>query len=159
MKIFATLLLFTLASAASAAFSSNQHRVFVSTPSSIWPRKTVGECMKPKSSIPTLSPTTTVDEAISLFLTFGVHSAPIVDENLMLLGMVSQFDFMGKEAFEGSLIPLGDHTSQEKLHLYMDAAKKICGTTVEDVMSTKVLTVKPSTGMREVRKRTLFFVV
>jgi CBS domain-containing protein len=94
----------------------------------------------------TLDPEASVDEAMSLLFNYGVHGAPVVTNDLKLVGMVSTFDFLWEEAFEGSLLPM--QGSAENIEKYISAAKKICGKRVEDVMVTELWEVTPKTTMR-----------
>ena len=125
--------------------NANAGRVFVSTPSKPNARK-VGDCM---STIPhTLSPDMSVDEAISKLLKLGYSGAPVVDPTSgELIGMVSAFDFLQKEA-GGALLPM--EGSLENIEAYVGAAKKIVATTVGDLMtSNRIVTVQPTDSMRD----------
>ena len=55
-----------------------------------------------------LHPDTSVDQAIVTLMGWGVTGAPIVDYHTSrkLLGVVSSYDFLQKEAFEGALLPM-----------------------------------------------------
>ena len=125
--------------------AANAGRVFVSTPSKPNARN-VGDCM---STIPhALSPNMSVDEAISKLLTLDYSGAPVVDPVTgELVGMVSAFDFLQKEA-GGALLPM--EGSIEDIEAYVGAAKRIVATTVGDLMtSNRVVTVDPSDSMRD----------
>lgn len=87
-----------------------------------------------------------VDEAIGYLLQSGESGAAVV-ENGKIVGMVTAFDFLQKEAFEGSLLPM--QGSAAKVEMYVDAAKKICGQTVADIMTPDPVTIHRTTGMRE----------
>mmetsp|Transcript_7067 Transcript_7067/g.14496 ORF Transcript_7067/g.14496 Transcript_7067/m.14496 type:complete len:274 (+) Transcript_7067:1643-2464(+) len=130
------------------AFSSSEGRVFVSTPPSKFPQKLVQDFMTPVPH--TVSPDTPIDQALQLFLQHGITGAPVViwpnDENQnndkasclpQLVGMLSSFDFLHQEAFEGSLLPM--EGSQETVTRYVHAAQRICGSTVADVMTSGVV--------------------
>ena len=134
--------------------AANSYRVFVSTPTSKFPKRTVGDCCQ--RTFLTLSSSTPVDEAMSMFLSLRVQGAPVVDagegngHKPTLVGMVSQFDFLTKEAFEGALLPLEQGGTRENLERYVSAAKKICGTVVSDVMTTSnLITITPETTMQD----------
>ncbi|KAL7460312.1 hypothetical protein ACHAXS_000773 [Conticribra weissflogii] len=118
--------------------SSSQNRVFVSTPakSSI---RIVSDLMTQDPF--TLSPQTSVDEAIVRLLAAGVSGAPVVErlkiteatatkkekyEN-RLVGFVSSFDFLPREEV-GSLVPVGDLENGE-------TARRILGQRVKDIMT------------------------
>jgi len=96
----------------------------------------------------TLSPDVSVDEAILTLMSWGVTGAPIVDERTgrKLLGVVSSYDFLQKEAFEGALLPM--EGSEEHVRQYVNAARRICGQSVGDIMTTNPRTVSPSDTMR-----------
>lgn len=96
----------------------------------------------------TLHPDTSVDEAIVTLMSWGVTGAPIVDENTSskLLGVVSSYDFLQKEAFEGALLPM--EGSSEHVQTYANAARRICGQSVRDIMTTNPRTVNPKDTMR-----------
>lgn len=106
--------------------------------------------------ITTLSPTSSTDEAMALLLVSGLSGAPVVVDvsdddatHKILVGVVSSFDFLQREAFEGSLLPMeGSRANVEK---YVHAAQKICGQIVQDIMTpaNQVKTVTPDTPMRE----------
>lgn len=90
--------------------------------------------------ITTLSPTSSTDEAMALLLVSGLSGAPVVVDvsdddatHKILVGVVSSFDFLQREAFEGSLLPMeGSRANVEK---YVHAAQKICGQIVQDIMT------------------------
>jgi CBS domain-containing protein len=144
MFLRSTLLLLVLF-APCDAFSGPQSRVFVSTPVSKLSKKRVVDCMTHNPCV--LRPNLSVDDAMSMLLNSGLHSAPVVDDEHQLVGMVSSFDFLQKEAFDGALLPMEGSTAQ--IEKYVAAAKKICGQTVRDIMSDYPVTVQPDTFMRE----------
>uniref|UniRef100_A0A7S3KZ82 CBS domain-containing protein n=2 Tax=Amphora coffeiformis TaxID=265554 RepID=A0A7S3KZ82_9STRA len=130
-----------------AAFSVENHRVFVSTPVSKWPKRFVGDCM---SEVPlTLKPSMSVRDAMATLYANSITGAPVVNSNYECVGIVSNYDFLWEEAFEGSLVPLEAEDSVEHLKAYAKAARKICAQTVEEVMSDNQLyTITPATTMR-----------
>lgn len=99
------------------------------------------------SPITVLRPDLSVDDAMSLLLQSGLSSSPVVDDDFRLVGMVSSFDFLQMEAFEGALLRMEGSSAQ--IERYVDAANKICGQRVEDVMTVDVRTVDPDLSMRE----------
>ena len=125
--------------------TTNAKRVFVSTPSKPNARK-VSDCMS--TILHTLSPTMSVDEGISQLLKYGYSGAPVVDEQTQeLIGMVSAFDFLQKEA-GGALLPM--EGTIKDIEVYVDAAKRIVATTVNDLMtSNRIVTVSPTDTMRD----------
>lgn len=126
-------------------FSIENSRVFVSTPVSKFPKRVVSDYMDPLGHV--LTPDMSVDETIQIFVNNNLAASPVVDRNYNLIGIVSSFDFLEKEAFQGALLPLGG--SQELVEKYVDAAKRICGQRVEDIMSVTPSTVSTCTSMRD----------
>lgn len=127
-----------------AAFGAQQGRVFVSTPVSDHPKKLVNDCMSPATHV--LTPDMSVDETMVMLLCNELSGAPVVDSENKVIGIVSSFDFLQQEAFEGALLPMeGSAANVEK---YVNAAKKICGRKIADVMSPNVATVFASAPMR-----------
>jgi CBS domain-containing protein len=135
------LLFFTCLVGAISAFSTP--RVFVSTPSK-HPARLVSDCMvqTPK----TLSMYESVEEAISKLLHYGYSGAPVVDDDGNLVGVVSAFDFLQKEA-GGALLPM--EGSSEKIEAFAGAARKIIATSVKDLMTANPITITPHASMRE----------
>uniref|UniRef100_A0A6V2JFU4 CBS domain-containing protein n=1 Tax=Ditylum brightwellii TaxID=49249 RepID=A0A6V2JFU4_9STRA len=134
------LLSFTNAVLTTQGFSS---RVFVSTPVNN-PTRFVEDCM-------TVAPTTlltdaTVDEAIGILLDLGYSGAPVVDDSGSLVGVVSAFDIIQKEA-GGALLPM--EGSVETVEGYASAAKKIIAKKVGDLMTENPITIGPNASMRE----------
>ena len=178
MRMFAVCLsvLVTLLPYTAAFAGTSSKRVFVGTPVSKYP-KHLGASSKPqcicgvtitpahyvRTKYPctictvsdrmtmnpkTLSPDTSVDEAILTLMSWGVTGAPIVDERTgsKLLGVVSSYDFLQKEAFEGALLPM--EGSEEHVKQYANAAQRICGQSIGDIMTTNPRTVSPNDTMR-----------
>ena len=128
-----------------SAFGMEPQRVFVSTPVSGFPKKTVRDCA---TQFPVaLALETSVDEAMSKLLSSGLSSAPVVDASRRVVGIVSSFDFLQKEAFEGALLPVSG--SREDVGFYAAAAQKIVAQSVEDVMTPNPVTIMPTASMRE----------
>jgi CBS domain-containing protein len=129
-----------------AAFAG-QGRVFVSTPVSNFPKRSVFECMSPIPKDHVLTPEMSVEDTMGVLLQNGLTGAPVVNQERLVVGMVSSFDFLQKEAFEGALLPMeGSAANVEK---YVEAAKKICGQSVFDVMTPNPRTISPNRPMRE----------
>ena len=95
-----------------------------------------------------LHPEESVDDAIHALVKWGVSGAPVVsrDDKRTLLGVVSAFDFLQKEAFEGALLDIEGST--EHVMSYIQAAKRIIGQQVQDIMTSDPRTVSPNTPMR-----------
>lgn len=139
-----SVLLIAAALACSNAFSVN--RVFVSTPAQTQQRL-VQDCMTPHPIC--LKTTDSVDDAIQKLLKLGFNGAPVVDPTTNnLVGVISAFDFLQKEE-GGTLLPLVQDGNAYDFQHTVDAARRICATTVEDLMTPNPLTISPTTSMKE----------
>jgi len=138
------LLLSLLVLGTSAAFAGN-NRVFVSTPVSNHPKRSVQDCMSPvKSKV--LKTGMSVDETMNMLLQNDLDGAPVVNDEFEVVGIVTSYDLIQREAFEGALLPM-DGTA-ENVERYVECARKICGQKVEDVMTPNPTTVSSATPMR-----------
>ena len=54
----------------------------------------------------TLSPQQSVQDAMAILYANSITGAPVVNHDLEVVGIVSNYDFLWEEAFEGSLLPL-----------------------------------------------------
>jgi CBS domain-containing protein len=127
------------------SFAVESSRIFVSTPASRSLSYRVSDFMDPIRFV--LRPDLTIDETLQIFLENDLSAAPVTDSDNNLLGIVTSFDFLEKEAFEGSLLPVGG--TQEMIERYIEAAQKICGQQVVDIMSRNLCTVSTETPMRQ----------
>jgi CBS domain-containing protein len=154
-KIFSLFLTLSIPSSLSLSIKNEvpktqqQQRVFVSTPVSVkkFPSsRYVSDWMDPIRFV--LTPDMSVDETLTMFVRFDLTAAPVVDTATKknVVGMISSYDFLQKEAFGGSLLSMGG--SQEMVERYVDIANKICGQKVEHVMTVKPITVLTTTPMR-----------
>jgi len=101
--------------------------------------------MTPRNKVHVLTPQTTSDEAISFLLTRGISGAPVVDpDSGKLMGIISSSDFMFKD-YSGALLNM--EGSEESLKGFVEVAQKICGTTVEELMSCNVFTIADTEPM------------
>lgn len=116
----------------------------MSTPVSNYPKKTVEECMSPANHV--LRTDMSVDETMSLLLGNGLSGAPVVNDDHEVVGIVTSYDIIQREAYEGALLPMDG--SAENVNRYVDFAKKICGRKVEDIMTPNPSTVSSRTPMR-----------
>jgi CBS domain-containing protein len=100
---------------------------------------------------PTLDPDETVEGAIKLFAESGVSGAPVVEDG-RLAGIVTEGDLIFRDAdikapgfldILGGFIPLGSWDE------YRTEALKSAGVTVDEVMTTEVITVSPGTNLAE----------
>jgi CBS domain-containing protein len=144
-SLFLYMLLNALSIDLVVSFGSQSNRVFVSTPVSNLPKRSVADCMTTLPKV--LYPNTSVDDTIAMLLNNGLLGAPVVNENMEIMGIVCSSDFLQKEAFEGALLPM--EGTSEMVQQYVDAAKKICGQKVEDVMTSNPITVLPNMPMRQ----------
>jgi CBS domain-containing protein len=125
-------------------------RVFISTPSKT-NIKIVSDLMTQNPF--TLSPQTSVDEAIATLLAAGVSGAPVVERlknadagrcdgnhvELRLVGFVSSFDFLPRE--ESGLVTLGEMEDSE-------TARRILGQSVKDIMTRNPVSVNTNDLMK-----------
>jgi len=133
------LLWLTSSSMTHAAFSN---RVFVSTPV-VHPQRVVGDCMTCDPL--TLTSSTSVNEAILFLLQQKLTGAPVLEGN-RLVGVISDFDFLTKEA-GGTLFPM--QGSKESVQNNVVAAQMIVAKNVGDIMTTSPITVDATNTMRE----------
>jgi CBS domain-containing protein len=103
------------------------------------------------SEWPTLGPDETVEAAIKLFAESGISGAPVVDDG-RLVGIVTEGDLIFRDAdikapgfldILGGLIPLGSWDE------YRKEALKSAGVTVDEVMTTELITISPDASLAE----------
>lgn len=124
--------------------ASSGQRIFVGTPSKPI-KRFVNECMTPREEMKLLTPQTSVDEAIYMLLDNGISGAPVIDpDTKKLVGIVSSSDFMLKD-YAGAVLDM--EGSSEKIESFVSLAKKIVGTTVGELMSPKMATIKSNEPM------------
>ena len=141
----ALLILSTTAVSSFSVGGNTASRVFVATPTTTLPKRKVADCMT-SQPLTILKADDSVDNAMHLLLQRSVSGAPVVDDDNTLIGIVSSFDFLDKEAFEGAVLPM--EGSRDQINKYVHAAQRICGQTVRDVMSPVVKTLTPDVPMR-----------
>ena len=147
-----SLLLFSAANAFSQPNNSGANkRVFVSTPSKEVSRL-VSDCMTPRSKMRVLHPDATSDEAIALLLKTGFSGCPVVHPiNGKLMGIISSSDFMFKDIYAGALLNM--EGSDEHLSDVVGMAQKIVGSTVGELMSHHVVTIRADEPMAHAADR------
>ena len=100
---------------------------------------------------PTLGPDETVEGAIKLFAESGISGAPVVDGG-RLVGIVTEGDLIFRDAdvkapgfldILGGIIPLGNWDE------YRDEALKSAGVTVDEVMTSELITIPPDATLAE----------
>lgn len=119
--------------------TDSRQRVFVGTPSKEIHRL-VSDCMTPRERLHVLYPHVSCDSAISLLLNNAISGAPVVSPDTgKLLGIISSSDFIFKD-YTGAVINM--EGSSANLANCVEVAKKIVGSTVEDLMANQVMTIK-----------------
>jgi len=139
----ASVCLLSLSSLFISAQGFSATRVFVSTPVKN-PARLVKDCMTAAPT--TLLADTTVDEAIDILLTLGYSGAPVVDDSGSLVGVVTAFDILQKEA-GGALLPM--EGTAETVEGYAKSAKKIIAKKVGDLMTEDPITINPDASMKD----------
>lgn len=100
---------------------------------------------------PTLGPDETVEGAIKLFAESGISGAPVVDGG-RLVGIVTEGDLIFRDAdvkapgfldILGGMIPLGSWDE------YRNEALKSAGVTVDEVMTSELITIPPDASLAE----------
>ena len=100
---------------------------------------------------PTLGPDETVESAIKLFAESGASGAPVVDGG-RLVGIITEGDLIFQDAdvkapgfldILGGLIPLGSWDE------YRKEALKSAGVTVDELMTSDLITISPDASLAE----------
>lgn len=100
---------------------------------------------------PTLGPDETVEGAIKLFAESGISGAPVVESG-RLIGIVTEGDLIFRDAdvkapgfldILGGMIPLGNWDE------YRTEALKSAGVTVDEVMTSELITIPPDASLAE----------
>src|SRR5215210_7353291 len=100
---------------------------------------------------PTLGPDDTVESAIKLFAESGASGAPVVDSG-RLVGIITEGDLIFQDAdvkapgfldILGGLIPLGSWDE------YRKEALKSAGVTVDELMTSDLITTSPDASLAE----------
>src|SRR5215213_10907058 len=103
------------------------------------------------SEWPTLGPDETVEDAIKLFAEAGISGVPVVEGD-RLAGILTEGDLIFQDAdikapgfldILGGIIPLGNWDE------YRREALKSAGVTVDELMTTDVITVAPDASLSE----------
>lgn len=116
---------------------------------------TVGDCMT-KGELITATVNTTVDEALEALVEHRITGMPVVDDDGILVGVISDFDLLALDSISGkrpssdenSLFPEAKSTwkafkeIQKLLH-------KTHGRTVGEVMTPNPLVVRPMTNLED----------
>mmetsp|Transcript_8126 Transcript_8126/g.17587 ORF Transcript_8126/g.17587 Transcript_8126/m.17587 type:complete len:234 (+) Transcript_8126:96-797(+) len=141
---------FSSSASSSGVNTNSKQRIFVGTPMPNHPERTVGDCMATFTTVK-LTPDQSADEAIAALLSHNLQAAPVIDPNdpTRLLGIVTSYDFLQREAFEGAVVPVDPSDGRENVESYVSAARKICARRVSDVMTQNPHTVSRTVGMRD----------
>src|SRR5829696_3906963 len=100
---------------------------------------------------PTLGPDDTVEAAIKLFAETGISGTPVV-EGGKLVGIITEGDLIFRDAdvkapgfldILGGMIPLGNWDE------YRNEALKSAGVTVDEVMTSDLITIPPDASLAE----------
>ena len=142
---------FSSSAQSSSGVNKSKQRVFVGTPTPTHPERAVGDCMATITKVK-LTPDQSADEAIAALLTHHLQAAPVIDPSdpTNLVGIVTSYDFLQREAFEGAVVPVDPSDGRANVESYAAAARKICARRVSDVMTSDPLTVRRNMGMRVV---------
>lgn len=101
----------------------------------------------------TATPDMGVRELAELFTQHKISGAPVVDSDGNLVGIVSQSDLVAqnKKLHIPTAVTIFDWVIYlEGLDKFKNEMNKIAGTTVEDIMTRKVVTVKPDTALEDI---------
>ena len=94
----------------------------------------------------TVSPDTTVQELVGLFVTHPVSAIPVVGDDNELLGIVSEGDLLYKKV-QPKIPP---HVDVLGGTVYEKSFRKLLATTAKDIMTTDVRCVTPETDMEAI---------
>ena len=101
----------------------------------------------------TVSPDTTVQELVGLFVTHPVSAIPVVGDDNELLGIVSEGDLLYKKV-QPKIPPhvdvLGGTVYYCGFGRYEKSFRKLLATTAKDIMTTDVRCVTPETDMEAI---------
>ena len=103
-------------------------------------------------NVVTIAPDATVHELVQLLRAKDLGGVPVVDSGGRLVGIVTEGDLVAEDVdvrapayieVLGSFVPLG---SEKK---YEERLRKIVGSTVGEIMTTRVLTVAPGDPVKK----------
>eukprot|EP00798_Chlamydomonas_sp_ICE-L_P027215 gene27215-2463_t len=116
--------------------------------------ETVSDVMQTGEVI-SCKPDTTVDEALEMLVRFGISGLAVLDNDRVVVGIVSDFDLLALESLgrsnKSALFPEADQTWQAFKEVKMILAKGT-GKMVSDVMTANPIVVKPDTSIDEATK-------
>jgi CBS domain-containing protein len=105
------------------------------------------------SSVLTVSPDTPVAQVARLMRENQISGAPVLDEAGRVIGIVTELDLIKRHArvhFPIYLHLLDVILFLEDPRRYQDDARRVLGTTAEDIMTRRVATVTPETSVEDV---------
>jgi CBS domain-containing protein len=120
-----------------------------------------------KRNVFKLEPSSTIEDAVTAFTEMHISGAPVVDRNGRLVGMLSAFDIARPEnvrhgavrsardeySLDGRYSDEDDDFYDEVVYSKDGYSPEVLKTgTVEDFMTSEVITIGPSTQLREVCK-------
>ncbi|MGW8272114.1 MAG: CBS domain-containing protein [Thermodesulfovibrionales bacterium] len=106
-----------------------------------------------REDVLTVSPNTTVEEIGRLFIEKGVSGAPVVDEEGMLLGIVTENDLIAQNSkfhiptilrIFDAFIPLESSTKMER------EIRRMAATTAGEICTRDVVTIDEETSLTEI---------
>ncbi|CAM0950670.1 unnamed protein product [Alopecurus aequalis] len=115
---------------------------------------TVGDFMTKKEDLYFVKPSTTVDEALEMLVNNRISGFPVIDDNWMLVGVVSDYDLLALDSMAGcgladtntSMFPEVD-SNWKTFREIQKLLSKTSGRVIGDVMTPKPLVVRETTNL------------
>jgi len=110
--------------------------------------------MTRKEELHVVKPTTTVDEALEALVEHRITGFPVIDDNWVLVGLVSDYDLLALDSISGSgqtdtcMFPEDDST-WKTFNEVQKLLSKTNGQVVGDVMTPAPLVVRESTNLED----------
>lgn len=110
--------------------------------------------MTKKEELHVVKPTTTVDEALDVLVEHRITGFPVIDDNWVLVGVVSDYDLLALDSISGSvqtdtsMFPEVDST-WKTFNEVQKLLSKTNGQVVGDVMTPAPLVVRESTNLED----------
>lgn len=110
--------------------------------------------MTRKEELHVVKPTTTVDEALEALVEHRITGFPVIDDNWILVGLVSDYDLLALDSISGSaqtdtsMFPEVDST-WKAFNEVQKLLSKTNGHVVGDVMTPAPLVVRESTNLED----------
>ncbi|KAL1215794.1 CBS domain-containing protein CBSX2 [Cardamine amara subsp. amara] len=115
---------------------------------------TVGDFMTPRKNLHVVKPSTSVDDALELLVEKKVTGLPVIDDDWILVGVVSDYDLLALDSISGrsqndtNLFPDVDSTWKTFNEL-QKLISKTYGKVVGDLMTASPLVVRDSTNLED----------